>query len=174
MKALTVRQPWASLIVAGLKRVENRTWRTNYRGSLVIHAAARVDPDAPAVLESAGIDPQAWQDAPRGVLLGMVDLIDVIDLAAAGALAHDPLVYGPYCWILANPRPLSRPIPARGHRTLWSCDRLLQRPENSFRPNPLFPKGLGSDFGKSARFSVIAVDLYGRYAIIEADTGERP
>lgn len=39
MMALSVRQPWASLIVAGIKRVENRTWTTDYRGPLLVHAS---------------------------------------------------------------------------------------------------------------------------------------
>ena len=41
MKALSVRQPWAHLIVTGIKRVENRFWETPYRGPLLIHAASR-------------------------------------------------------------------------------------------------------------------------------------
>lgn len=39
MKALSIRQPWASLIVAGVKDIENRSWRTTYRGPVLIHAA---------------------------------------------------------------------------------------------------------------------------------------
>lgn len=39
MKALTVKQPWASLIVEGIKDIENRTWKTNYRGRIYVHAA---------------------------------------------------------------------------------------------------------------------------------------
>ena len=39
MKAITIKQPWASLIVHGIKDIENRTWRTNYRGRVLIHAA---------------------------------------------------------------------------------------------------------------------------------------
>jgi len=123
MRTLSVKQPWASLIVAGIKRVENRTWSTNHRGPLVIHASARPDPEAGPTLELAGIDPQDWQDAPRGVVLGVVELVDVIDMASAGvksrALAHDPLACGPFCWILSNPRPLAKPIPARGRLVLW-------------------------------------------------------
>src|SRR5687767_9624159 len=40
LMCLSVRQPWAELIVAGRKRVENRTWKTNHRGLLGIHASA--------------------------------------------------------------------------------------------------------------------------------------
>jgi ASCH domain len=43
MKALTIRQPWAELILRGRKPFELRTWRTKYRGPLVIHAAAKID-----------------------------------------------------------------------------------------------------------------------------------
>ena len=38
MKTLSVRQPWANLIVHGIKDIENRTWKTNYRGRIYIHA----------------------------------------------------------------------------------------------------------------------------------------
>ena len=42
-RALTIRQPWADLIMSGAKDVENRTWSTSYRGRLWIHAAVKVD-----------------------------------------------------------------------------------------------------------------------------------
>jgi patatin-like phospholipase/ASCH domain-containing protein len=43
MKSLSIRQPWASLIISGVKDVENRTWPTRYRGPVLIHASLRVD-----------------------------------------------------------------------------------------------------------------------------------
>ena len=43
IKALTIRQPWAELILRGCKPYELRSWRTNYRGPLVIHAAMKID-----------------------------------------------------------------------------------------------------------------------------------
>lgn len=43
MKAITVRQPWASLIAAGVKTIETRSWSTKYRGPLAVHAGARWD-----------------------------------------------------------------------------------------------------------------------------------
>ncbi len=52
MKALTLQQPWATLIAEGHKRVENRTWQTAYRGPLAIHAGLKVDP--------AGLDLARW------------------------------------------------------------------------------------------------------------------
>jgi hypothetical protein len=43
MKIISIRQPWASLIVSGLKDVENGTWPTRYRGPVLIHASQRAD-----------------------------------------------------------------------------------------------------------------------------------
>ena len=41
MKAISIKQPWASLIAHGIKDIENRTWKTNYRGKVYIHASAK-------------------------------------------------------------------------------------------------------------------------------------
>ena len=46
MKIISVRQPWAWLIVQGYKDVENRTWATGYRGHLLIHAGKKIDQEA--------------------------------------------------------------------------------------------------------------------------------
>ena len=121
MKTLTIKQPWASLIMAGVKRVENRTWTTHHRGPLAIHAGKSVDRDACEFLESVGIDPEPYRDAPRGVILGTVELVDV-GMPYEFALQADPLAFGPYCWILADPQPLPEPIAARGFLHLWDCD----------------------------------------------------
>jgi len=43
MKTLSVKQPWAYLLCAGIKDIENRTWKTNYRGRVFIHASAKPD-----------------------------------------------------------------------------------------------------------------------------------
>ena len=40
MKALSIKQPWASLIAHGIKDIENRTWKTNFRGRIYIHASS--------------------------------------------------------------------------------------------------------------------------------------
>lgn len=52
MKALTLTQPWASLVAVGAKRIETRSWRTAYRGTLAIHAAKGFPSDARRELET--------------------------------------------------------------------------------------------------------------------------
>lgn len=63
MKALTVYQPWASLISMGLKTVETRGWKTNYRGPLAIHAAKRLWPQAGVELLNNERVLEAWRHA---------------------------------------------------------------------------------------------------------------
>lgn len=105
-KALTVRQPWASLIVAGVKDVENRTWATAHRGVLWIHAGRVVDPEGPVRLVRG--------DMPRGFILGSVRLVDVVRGYLSGWAEPDC-----WHWVLTDPSPLAKPIPAVGKQGLW-------------------------------------------------------
>lgn len=132
MKAITIIQPWASLIISGQKRVENRTWATEYRGPLLIHAGQNYDQAGYEFLRGLGIDALGPQDAPRGVILGRVDLVDIVAKRSRGTcqqllggefdehlLQGDPLASGPICWVLRNPQPLPVPIPASGKLGIW-------------------------------------------------------
>ncbi|HXO26303.1 MAG TPA: ASCH domain-containing protein [Thermoanaerobaculia bacterium] len=116
--ALTVRQPWASLIIWGLKGVEIRSWSTDLRGTLVIHASKTVD--------DAAMRRFHLQSLPTGSVLGAVSLVDVEALTSRrwGELAVDHLDLGSftpglYAWHLAEPRALDDPLPWRGERGLF-------------------------------------------------------
>ena len=111
MKALTIHQPWAWAIVAGLKAVENRTWRTPYRGPLAIHAgiSERSLEHGTRFCERHGIAVPA--DLVLGAVIGVVELVDVVPVADR---PDDPWASGPWCWVLADPRPLETPVAARG------------------------------------------------------------
>jgi ASCH domain len=103
MRALVVRQPFASLISAGKKRIEWRSWKTNYRGDLVIVAAKR--------------RPRAV-DVPRGVVpdlpLGMA--VCVVYLAACTWNQERRL----WEWHLDRIRPLARPFAVHGRLGLFA------------------------------------------------------
>jgi hypothetical protein len=110
LKALTVRQPWASLIVAGIKDVENRPRRIGYRGRLAIHAGLQVDAEALATYGHL-IEPYP----PRGAVIGSVQVVDCVsDSGSPWAQSNC------YNWILANPRRLKRPRPMKGKLGLWN------------------------------------------------------
>jgi len=135
MKAITIDALWAWAIMQGIKRVENRTWPTKYRGRLAIHAgqSRRRDEAARAALEALGVD--VPDDVPRGVLLGTVELDDVVDVREATqqtfcdlgpvGLRNDPLATGPICWLLSRPEPLADPVPIGGRLSLWNVDDAL-------------------------------------------------
>ncbi len=135
MKTLSIQQPWASAIMAGVKRVENRVWSDPYRGPLLIHASKKVDPAGANILKAAGVDVGQFADAPRGAIIGVVKLVAIIRFGAiervqrhflddglGRELRDDVLAFGPYCWILENPRPLPEPVPWRGRLKLFDVD----------------------------------------------------
>jgi hypothetical protein len=75
MKIISIRQPWASLIVTGVKDVENRTWSTRYRGPILIHASQRADSIASDELER-----RFGEGPPPGPRLGgVVGIAEIVD-----------------------------------------------------------------------------------------------
>lgn len=107
MKTLSIRQPWAWLIVNGYKDVENRDWPTRFRGPLFIHAGktmTRADYQA-ALLFMASPEfyhiplPQP-KDLPLGGIVGEVEIADCVTASTS------PWFCGPYGFVLRNARPL--------------------------------------------------------------------
>ena len=121
MKALSIRQPWAELILQARKTIELRTWQTHYRGHLAIHASQTVGEEA---CIAYGLDPAS---VVRGALIGTVELVDMVTLdeAAWEALRdqHQSLrdFPGPmFGWRLENPQRLPQPIPMQGRMSLFN------------------------------------------------------
>lgn len=135
MKALSIHQPWAELIVAHArelplpftpKRVENRRWATEYRGPLLIHATKSRRLLGPGTL--ATLPKIAF-----GAIVGVADLVDCVpfrnrvsvsgcEVTAQGKwdwLESDPYADGPWCWILENARRFATPIPYCGRQRLF-------------------------------------------------------
>ena len=72
MKVITIKQPFASLIVENIKKYEFRTWKTNYRGKILIHAAKNVDKNAMKKIEKYNLD------CPTGCIIGIASITDCI------------------------------------------------------------------------------------------------
>ena len=135
MKALTLTQPWATLVILGVKHWETRGWATGYRGPLAIHAAkgwTRDDIDFAFDLASRDILPLALHaepdtDLPRGAVLGTVDLLSVhrSEQMHPSPLGRELGDYGPgrWVWVLANPVRFPEPVPPRGALGLWEWER---------------------------------------------------
>lgn len=140
MKTLSVRQPWAELIVQGRKTLELRTWTIRYRGPLAIHASQTVER---AACQAHGLDPD---QVTTGAVIGVVDLVAIEELDAVSYAArqgehladesfptavgaglapalgqpqgHTPTLYG---WRLAHPRALTEPVPMRGRMGVFEA-----------------------------------------------------
>ena len=76
MKALTIKQPWATLIMQGDKRFEFRSWQTKYRADLLIHAGKVIDKEAMKRLAK-----YLPEELPYGKILGKVKLVDCIKMS---------------------------------------------------------------------------------------------
>lgn len=135
MKALTLTQPWASLVILGVKGWETRSWRP--RGivpgdRIAIHAAkgwTRDDIDFAFDLASRDILPMARYaepdtDLPRGVVLGTVTFTGYRPTAGMTPTSDVELLLGDFspgrfAWGLVLPKEYARPVPARGMLGLW-------------------------------------------------------
>lgn len=127
MKCLTILQPWASAIVGwngqpGPKRIENRSWNTNHRGELIIHAG-KGERYRGCEDEIRGCP--RFNDLPRGVILGVAQLVHCVRLEI---VIGQPFAEGPWCWILENVRRLAEPIPYKGEQGLFDVpDDIVQQ-----------------------------------------------
>lgn len=113
MMALTIRQPWAYAIIHLGKDVENRSWPTEHRGPLAIHAATKLDRNGDVFLKRLGFAP-ADEDMVLGAVIGIVDVTDCVRNHASPWAVN-----GHYHWLLNNPRALSVPLQIRGQLGLF-------------------------------------------------------
>jgi hypothetical protein len=104
MKAISIKQPWAGLILAGRKQIEIRSWRTNHRGDLLIVSSAK----------PAGPD--------SGQALCIVYVVDCRPMIVADERAACCKRYpGAWAWVLENIRPI-RPFPVKGRLGFYDVD----------------------------------------------------
>ena len=115
MKAISVRQPWATLIVRGIKDIENRSWPTTHRGRLLIHASKTPDSEAiQVVIEELAAEGIAvtMDDFPLGGIVGEVEVLDCVR-------AHPSHWFsGPWGWVLAGTKQTAF-APLRGRLGLF-------------------------------------------------------
>lgn len=109
MKALSIMQPWAWLIVNGHKAIENRDWRCHYRGPILIHAGKKVDKDTlqdlrdrwhpvlGTVLPNEIVAPDHIE---TGGIVGEAEIVDCVERS------DDPWFVGRYGIVLRNAKPL--------------------------------------------------------------------
>lgn len=137
MKALSILQPWAWLIVNAdryprPKRVENRTWPTSFRGPLLIHAGKGFDFDGyehildrrPGV---GALMPGHAREFERGGIVGKAVITGNVRVTSAHRIA-DPWCFGPWAFTISNPEPLPF-VPWRGALGFFEVDDWVLLPK---------------------------------------------
>lgn len=146
MKAISIKQPWASLIAHGIKDIENRTWKTKFRGKVYIHASAKSDGNTAFLLNKEQSDYFIWNtenyktfesNLPYSAIIGEVEIIDcVINHPSIWAektfmyeydeeIGEKPIGKPIYNWVLANPVLYEKPIlNVKGKLSFWEFQEL--------------------------------------------------
>lgn len=152
MKAITVKQPWSSLIVHGIKDIENCTWPCpkKYIGQRVLihsgldkrggwtlnHDQAGALYQSKSILHSTDFD-----NLPFGSIIGSVEIVDCTfnhssiwaekskGISVGGHVTDEkePIIYN---WVLANPILFANPIPAKGKLSFWEYSGVIEEGGN--------------------------------------------
>jgi hypothetical protein len=104
MEAISLLQPWAWAIVKGLKDIENRKWKTKFRGEILIHASKGYDKMGEIILRENGVEPPPTYKLTFGAVIGKVIITDCV--------RHHPSkwFFGPWGFVLKDAKEFSCPI----------------------------------------------------------------
>ena len=132
LRALTVKQPFASLICWGQKDIENRTQKTNIRGKVLIHAGAQwypgakknaysiLTPKQKQSLSNGQFEELYINNLPLAAIIGEVEIVDCVqDSSSVWAIP------GYWHWVLDNAIIYPKPIPCKGKLSFWKVDGAL-------------------------------------------------
>jgi hypothetical protein len=117
--ALSVKQPWAELILRRRKHIEVRSWSSRYRGLLWLHTGRVPDAEATHYFRLG--------ELPLGAFVGIIEVIDVVPFDPdrwqkwrTDHMSPGPFRAGLFAWMIANPIRLKRPVPASGQKGLFA------------------------------------------------------
>ena len=137
MKALSINQPWAWLIVNGYKPVENRNWDTSYRGEFLIHAGKRIDHEAYDFLEDTHIQVPPPNELQTGGIVGKARLVNTVHISNKHLLTEldKPWFFGEYGFILDSPEPCELRV-CKGQLGFFTPDYNSRYKEAKPKKNP--------------------------------------
>lgn len=125
MKVLTIKEPWATLIIEGYKKFEFRSWKTNYRGKILIHSGLSLEKDMVERFKDYNLTYNP------GYIIGEAEITDCIKVDEKfnqELRKINPIVYGRsnhaenYAWKLENIKKYDKPISCKGKLGLWNYE----------------------------------------------------
>ena len=126
MKVLTLKQPWATLVSEGYKKYEFRTWKTNFRGELYIHAGKGIDKEGMERVKSLNLD------YPKGKIIAKVTITDCIKLNSEinkKINKENSMIYGNnenregYAWKIEKVEKINLNKAIKGKLGLWNYEK---------------------------------------------------
>lgn len=127
MKVLSIQEPYATLIAEGYKKIETRSWKTNYRGDILIHASVSKK-YLKSITDSKVIELLQNIELNYGKIICKATLTDCVEMTMdfIKEIKNDSQEYslgiyekGRYAWILTNIEPLTEKLPVKGKLGLW-------------------------------------------------------
>ena len=117
MKAISIKQPFAWLLVNGFKDLENRNWKTNFRGEILIHASKDIDVSDYAFVKAnyQDIDLPKITDFEKGGIVGKITITEVVDKSKSRWF------FGKYGFLMETPIKCKF-FPCKGALSLWDFD----------------------------------------------------
>lgn len=124
MKVLTLKQPWATLVAEGIKKYEFRSWKTNYRGKILIHAGTGIDKKELEKFKDLNLE------FPSKRILAEVEIEDCLELndelnkkiIAEKNIADGSKYRTGYAWKLTNPKKINYDKEVKGQLGLWNIN----------------------------------------------------
>ena len=138
MKALSIIQPWASLIALGAKKIETRSWRTEYREPVAIHASKRIPEDCwllcfeePFKTALAEFFMGNSIYIPTGSIVAIATIADCIPVEQISPELATEIAFGNYepgrfAWLLTAVKRFQRPIQCKGAQGLWTVPEEIE------------------------------------------------
>lgn len=124
MKVITLKQPWATLVAEGIKKYEFRSWKTKYRGKVLIHAGAGVEKKEMERFKNLNLS------YPSKKIIAVVEIEDCLELTDElnkKIIAENNIAYGNkyrdgYAWKLSNVKKIDLDKSINGQLGLWNYD----------------------------------------------------
>jgi hypothetical protein len=122
MKVLTLKQPWATLVAEGIKQYEFRSWKTNYRGKILIHAGSSIEKQELNRFKELNLE------YPSKKIIAEAELVDCLPLddeLNKKIISENNIAYGNkertgYAWVLKNIKKIDSNKEIKGQLGLWN------------------------------------------------------
>ena len=124
MKIITIKQPWATLIREGLKEYEFRSWKTNYRGEVYIHAGKGIDKQAMKRFEHLQLDYPTSRIIAKATIVDCIGLTPELsnEIHRRNEMVYDTKERSGYAWKLADIKKLDLDKEIKGKLGLWNLE----------------------------------------------------